>query len=174
MTTIFVTHDQEEANAICDRIAVLADGVVQQVGRPDELYDNPKNEFVARFLGSANMLDGRVVREGGGPQFVLQDGHVLGPVNADFEGPAVLVFRPQFVTVRAPDAPVPDDEIHFTARIVSAEFLGHTLRYRAEVWGTSVLLDEMHLRGGKRRQAGDTVLCRLPRDQALILRSDAS
>jgi iron(III) transport system ATP-binding protein len=174
ITTIFVTHDQEEANAICDRIAVLADGVVQQVGRPDELYDNPKNEFVARFLGSANMLDGRVVREGGGPQFVLQDGHVLGPVNADFEGPAVLVFRPQFVTVRSPDAPVPDDEIHFTARIVSAEFLGHTLRYRAEVWGTSVLLDEMHLRGGKRRQAGDTVLCRLPRDQALILRSDVS
>jgi iron(III) transport system ATP-binding protein len=172
ITTIFVTHDQEEANAICDRIAVLADGVVQQVGRPDELYDNPKNRFVARFLGSANMLDGRVVADMGKPTFVLNNGQAIGRVNADFEGAAVLVFRPQFVSVTSPGAPVQDDEIHFTARIVSTEFLGHTLRYRAEVWDTSVLLDEMHLRGGTRRQPGDTVLCRLPRDQALLLRSE--
>ncbi len=170
ITTIFVTHDQEEANAICDRIAVLADGVVQQVGRPDELYDNPKNRFVARFLGSANMLDGRVVRQDGKARFALADGHAIGVVNADFEGPAVLVFRPQFVSVTTPGAAVAEDEIHFTAKIVSAEFLGHTLRYRAEVWGTSVLLDEMHLRGGARRQPGDTVLCRLPRDQATLLK----
>jgi iron(III) transport system ATP-binding protein len=174
ITTIFVTHDQEEANAICDRIAVLADGVVQQVGCPDELYDNPKNAFVARFLGSANMHDGRIVREAGEPTFLLDDGHAIGRVSADFEGPALLVFRPQFVSILPPHAPFSDDEIHFTARIVSAEFLGHTIRYRAEVWGTSVLLDEMHLRGGKRRQPGDVVLCTLARDQALILRSGVS
>jgi iron(III) transport system ATP-binding protein len=172
ITTIFVTHDQEEANAICDRIAVLADGVVQQIGRPDELYDNPKNPFVARFLGSANMLEGRIARQDGRAVFVLADGHAIGAVRADFEGPAVLVFRPQFVSVTSLGAPVPEDEIHFSAKIVSAEFLGHTLRYRAEVWGTSVLLDEMHLRGGTRRQPGDTVLCRLPRDQATLLRNE--
>ena len=60
LTTIFVTHDQEEANTICDRIAVMDDGVMQQVGTPMELYDRPANLFVANFLGTANILEGRV------------------------------------------------------------------------------------------------------------------
>ena len=64
LTTIFVTHDQEEANTICDRIAVMNDGVIQQVGTPMELYAKPANLFVANFLGTANILPGRVVRNG--------------------------------------------------------------------------------------------------------------
>ena len=61
ITTIFVTHDQEEAMTICDRIAVLDQGVIQQVGTPLELYDRPANRFVAQFVGSVNLLarDGR-------------------------------------------------------------------------------------------------------------------
>ena len=58
LTTIFVTHDQEEANTICDRIAVMEAGVIRQVGTPMELYERPANLFVASFLGSANILDG--------------------------------------------------------------------------------------------------------------------
>ena len=58
ITTIFVTHDQEEANTICDRIAVMKDGVIQQVGTPMHLYEHPANLFVAGFLGTANILDG--------------------------------------------------------------------------------------------------------------------
>jgi len=60
LTTIFVTHDQEEANSTSDRMAVLDKGVIQQIGRPQDLYDRPDNLFVARFLGTANVLDGRV------------------------------------------------------------------------------------------------------------------
>jgi iron(III) transport system ATP-binding protein len=56
ITTIFVTHDQEEAMTICDRIAVLDQGVIQQVGSPIELYDRPVNRFVAKFVGSVNLL----------------------------------------------------------------------------------------------------------------------
>ncbi|CAI8042682.1 Spermidine/putrescine import ATP-binding protein PotA [Geodia barretti] len=58
LTTIFVTHDQEEANTISDRIAVLDEGILQQVGSPMDLYDSPVNRFVADFLGTANLLDG--------------------------------------------------------------------------------------------------------------------
>ncbi len=65
ITTIFVTHDQEEANTISDRIAVMNDGVVQQVGTPMELYEKPANLFVAGFLGTANILDGTIVGQGG-------------------------------------------------------------------------------------------------------------
>ena len=59
LTTIFVTHDQEEANSICDRIAVMNEGAIQQVGTPMELYERPANLFVAGFLGTANILEGR-------------------------------------------------------------------------------------------------------------------
>jgi iron(III) transport system ATP-binding protein len=61
LTSIFVTHDQEEANTICDRIAVINEGVVQQVGTPMEIYERPANLFVAGFLGTANILEGRVI-----------------------------------------------------------------------------------------------------------------
>ncbi|MCM1039071.1 MAG: ABC transporter ATP-binding protein [Ruminococcus sp.] len=62
VTTIFVTHDQEEAMSISDRIVVMKDGVVQQIGRPQEVYDEPKNLFVAKFLGTppVNVFEGKV------------------------------------------------------------------------------------------------------------------
>ncbi|MHA2302949.1 MAG: ABC transporter ATP-binding protein [Candidatus Thorarchaeota archaeon] len=61
ITTIYVTHSQDEAFAISDRVAILNEGVVNQVGQPEELYDKPANEFVAGFLGSGNVLTGLVV-----------------------------------------------------------------------------------------------------------------
>ncbi|MHA2140782.1 MAG: ABC transporter ATP-binding protein [Candidatus Thorarchaeota archaeon] len=61
ITTIYVTHSQDEAFAISNRVAILNDGVVNQVGHPEELYDRPANEFVASFLGSGNVLTGLVV-----------------------------------------------------------------------------------------------------------------
>ena len=64
LTTIFVTHDQEEANTTSDRMAVLDEGVIQQVGAPVELYDKPSNLFVANFLGTANVLQGKMSGEG--------------------------------------------------------------------------------------------------------------
>jgi sulfate/thiosulfate transport system ATP-binding protein len=62
VTTVFVTHDQEEAMEVADRIVVLAGGLVEQVGSPHEIYENPANEFVMTFLGSVTRLDGRLVR----------------------------------------------------------------------------------------------------------------
>ncbi len=58
ITTIFVTHDQEEAMTICDRIAVMDQGVIQQIGTPIELFDHPLNRFVAQFVGSVNLFEG--------------------------------------------------------------------------------------------------------------------
>ncbi|MHA2026103.1 MAG: ABC transporter ATP-binding protein [Candidatus Thorarchaeota archaeon] len=60
ITTIYVTHSQDEAFAISDRVAILEDGIVSQVGTPEELYDSPANDFVARFLGSGNVFLGEV------------------------------------------------------------------------------------------------------------------
>jgi len=72
ITTVFVTHDQEEAMSISDLIVVMKDGVVQQIGKPQEVYDDPKNLFVAKFLGTPpiNVFDGRV---SGGKVFIGED-----------------------------------------------------------------------------------------------------
>ncbi|MHA1851240.1 MAG: ABC transporter ATP-binding protein [Candidatus Thorarchaeota archaeon] len=66
VTTIYVTHSQDEAFAISDRVAIINDGRIEQVGTPEELYDQPANEFVARFLGSGNVLQGTVKQVEGG------------------------------------------------------------------------------------------------------------
>src|SRR5258707_11190392 len=60
ITTILVTHDQREAMTIADTIVVMADGVVQQIGRPTEIYRNPANRFVAGFIGQSNLLDAEI------------------------------------------------------------------------------------------------------------------
>ena len=102
ITTIFVTHDQEEANTVCDRIAVMKDGVIQQVGTPMDLYEHPANLFVAGFLGTANILDGRVERAGEVAAFVLADGTRV-PLQKSQAAPdqARLVFRPQYASICA-------------------------------------------------------------------------
>jgi spermidine/putrescine ABC transporter ATP-binding subunit len=64
VTVIYVTHDQEEALVMSNRIVVMADGAIQQVGRPEELYQRPANRFVADFIGEANIVDGQVVATG--------------------------------------------------------------------------------------------------------------
>jgi ABC-type Fe3+/spermidine/putrescine transport system ATPase subunit len=74
ITTIYVTHSQDEAFAISDRVAILNDGLVIQVGTPEELYDNPANEFVARFLGSGNILAGEVTEVSGKHLMVTVNG----------------------------------------------------------------------------------------------------
>jgi iron(III) transport system ATP-binding protein len=84
LTTIFVTHDQEEANTICDRIAVMETGVIRQVGTPMELYERPDNLFVAGFLGSANILEAEA-----GKRLVFRPQHAtLAPIaGATMSGP---------------------------------------------------------------------------------------
>ena len=60
VTTLYVTHDQEQAMSMCDRIAVMNDGVVEQVGTPSGIYESPENAFVANFIGTSNLLTGRI------------------------------------------------------------------------------------------------------------------
>jgi iron(III) transport system ATP-binding protein len=77
ITTIYVTHDQEEALAISDRIAVMKDGVIQQVGTPREIYLRPSNVFVSTFIGHSNIMDAKVVTVGGTKHVEFTDGYKI-------------------------------------------------------------------------------------------------
>ncbi|WP_286192072.1 ABC transporter ATP-binding protein [Roseomonas genomospecies 6] len=161
LTTIFVTHDQEEANTICDRIAVMEDGIVQQVGTPQELYDHPANLFVANFLGTANVLEGQVrALDGGGAAFVV-DGIAPIPLPQGVEPGAEgkLMFRPQNLSIRQGDEPVRPGHVRLTGVVRHREFLGASIRYAVDIGGQQVQVDAPH-------QAGDALL---PTDRSITL-----
>ncbi|MDQ7977408.1 sulfate ABC transporter ATP-binding protein [Paraburkholderia sp. SARCC-3016] len=90
ISTIFVTHDQEEALEVADRIVVMNHGHVEQVGSPQDVYDHPQTSFVYEFLGAANRLHGSVDRRG----FVVDGAAQPIAVDAGFEGPALAYVRP--------------------------------------------------------------------------------
>ncbi len=110
-TTVYVTHDQIEAMTMADKIVVMRDGVVEQIGAPLDLYDRPDNVFVAGFIGSPamNFLPGRIEAGDGAPAFRSEGGLVL-PVGADFARfsgiPVMLGLRPEHITVSPDGAPV--------------------------------------------------------------------
>ncbi|WP_054312324.1 ABC transporter ATP-binding protein [Mesorhizobium sp. 1M-11] len=138
LTTIFVTHDQEEANTVCDRIAVFNEGRIQQVGTPMGLYERPANLFVANFLGTANLLEGKIRGEGNARSFeVAGAGSIPIPAGVDVPESAKLVLRPQYATIGLDAA----DSVSLPGRIVHREFLGATVRYGVQVGGAMVLID---------------------------------
>ncbi|MBX9945362.1 MAG: ABC transporter ATP-binding protein [Reyranella sp.] len=143
LTTIFVTHDQEEANTICDRIAVMDAGTIRQVGTPMELYEKPANLFVASFLGSAN---------------ILGDGHGIS-VPAGKR----LVFRPQHASLS------PVDGAALRGPVTHREFLGAAVRYSVRVGDNEILVEAPFQSGGELRAVGDRVGVALPPERMLYL-----
>jgi iron(III) transport system ATP-binding protein len=158
ITAIYVTHDQEEANAIADRIAVLDQGRIQQIGTPVELYDHPANRFVATFLGTANLIDGRV--EPGG-RFVA-DGIALDGINGP-AGPACVSVRPQDVTVTQSGQGT-------GAEIIAREFLGGFVRYRMRTGTQEIVVDVPHRRDGAAHEVGAQVGLVIDPRQIAVLR----
>ena len=135
ITTIFVTHDQEEAMTTADRMAVLDRGVVQQIGTPADLYDLPVNPFVANFVGTMNVLAARVTRTPGATELAV-------------EGVGMLAsFRPQHVQVVGSGGPRDPDLAWLAGTVKSSEFLGEMVRYRVSVGDHTIVADQAHEAG---------------------------
>jgi iron(III) transport system ATP-binding protein len=157
LTTIIVTHDQEEANTISDRVAVMNGGKIQQVGTPTELYERPANLFVAQFLGTANVLEGRVETAGGQRVFKVGEGIALPiPPGADVPEGARMVFRPQhaFLSVNSSAAP---GEAVIPGVVSDREFLGSIVRYAVRIGGHEVWVDAPFESGDQLHGAGTPV-----------------
>ncbi len=108
ITSLYVTHDQEEALAISDRVIVMNGGRIEQIGAPEAIYNRPASHFVADFVGSANLIRGSVAdRRGREVIFRLENGQALTllPAVAPEAGATVLVLRSAYVSLGAPGAP---------------------------------------------------------------------
>jgi iron(III) transport system ATP-binding protein len=138
VTTVFVTHDQDEALSMSDRVVVMNGGTVLQVGTPEDIYRRPAELFVADFVGSINVLPGETVSADGTTAAVRIPGTdrpllVASPVRAT--GPVDLVVRPEQVVVHGRPADAPADSNVVPARVLDRAYLGDHYRYRLDVGG---------------------------------------
>jgi len=123
MSAVLVTHDQEEALSIADRLAVVRDGRIEQTGTPEEVYHRPRTAFVAGFLGRTNLLTGRA--EGRTAATPLGPVSLLEPAR----GTVTLSLRPEHLRLRAAGTPGPGP----TGRVLARQFKGHDMTYRIRV-----------------------------------------
>ena len=136
ITAIFVTHDQEEALSMSDRIVVMNAGAVEQIGTPQEVYETPATAFVADFLGKANMLAGTVSRSGQATAVALATGQtveVACPRPLAQGSKVTVVVRPQKLSVGAVGAN------RLTGRVVSASYLGGSAIYEIDIGGKTLI-----------------------------------
>jgi iron(III) transport system ATP-binding protein len=133
ITSLYVTHDQEEALAISDRVIVMSGGRIEQIGAPEAIYNSPANPFVADFLGSANMIHGAVTGPSGdGVMFRAKNGHELAlrPATAPGSDATMLVLRSAYVSLDhgdAGDAPNSVDAV-VHRRMFHGDFIQYVLQ----------------------------------------------
>jgi putative spermidine/putrescine transport system ATP-binding protein len=151
ITFVFVTHDQDEALSLCDRLAVMRDGRVEQVGEASEVYERPKTRFVAEFVGTSNVLSGEAAQA------------ILGE-------PRTVSVRPEKVRVLRGDDPGGTGDVRVDAVVREVVYVGSETRLVAEAHGstlTALLLNVSAEGAGVRR--GDRVTFAWPRSATNVI-----
>ncbi len=169
ITTLYVTHDQAEAMVISDRVAVLRDGRVVQVGAPQELFERPRTRFVAEFIGKTNLID--AIAEG--PGTVARGGLRLR-VAADGltpRVPAVVSIRPHQIALgRTPPSEATGLNV-LNGSVIRASYLGDTVDYQIRLDGSDVVL-RVTGPAPARARAGEPVAVTVPPEACVLLPAD--
>ena len=167
ITSIFVTHDQEEALSISDRIVVLNEGRVEQIGTPSGVYNFPRTRFVASFVGTLNLLSGVVVDAASGRIAVgnqqLVTSHAMQGASAGQT--RSLAIRPEAIVFEAPQP----GRNSLAAKVDEVNFLGAIVRIRARLENTVVSLDVFNDPNQTLPQRGSDVTLGFSRENLLVL-----
>jgi iron(III) transport system ATP-binding protein len=167
LSVLYVTHDQAEALAMSDRILVMQAGVVLQEGKPLDIYRKPKTQFVANFIGNANLFEGRLLSHSGEMGDVeTQHGRLKCLLSKDFkDGDQVLIStRPE--EVRLFKQKPPDGENVFCGKVAKLTFLGDCLDCRVELESDLV---RAKLQPDLIYQEGESVFVHLPSEKTLAI-----
>ena len=163
-TFVYITHNLEEAMVMSDRIGVMYEGALIQVGTPDVIYEKPATFFVSQFMGEINQID--VKRDDKGGYFApdLKNAvHLPAKVGQDFAG-GRLALRPESVLIARPDelaaAPDAGDRSNlFEGRVEDVYLLGSRRQYHVRVGGKALLVEEKNFAGREEKAVGETVQC---------------
>jgi ABC-type Fe3+/spermidine/putrescine transport system ATPase subunit len=136
ITTIFVTHDQEEALTMSDRIAVMDHGAIVQYGTPMEVYDQPKTTFVASFIGNSNLFKGSLQKDDEG-QPIFEAAQIRFPLPPEFNGragePLNLLLRPEHLTLKPIETRDPQEKLGVQGTITFVTLLGLSIEYEVKL-----------------------------------------
>ena len=166
ITTIFVTHDQEEALSMSDRVVVMNGGIADQIGTPFQIYNRPATRFVAGFVGSLNVFDA-VVQDPGTGVVTLGDTSVTlrQPLPHPAGSRIAIALRPEAAQLGR----VPGHEVVLQSRIAQVHFIGSVIRIKAEVAGSTLLLDTFNRGNTPPPVVGDRVEVSLSAGDFIIL-----
>ncbi len=156
ITFIFVTHDQEEALSMSDTIVVMNQGYIQQIGTPEDVYNEPENAFVADFIGDSNIIDGVMVRD----KLVRILGREYPCVDVGFppESPVDVQIRPEDITLDAPQ------EDSLNGVVTSVVFWGMSYDIQVSAGGIDWLIQSIH-----KREVGEKVSLHLDPENIQIM-----
>ena len=175
ITFVYVTHDQGEALALSDRIAVMNDGKILQVGTPSEIYDLPQSRFVADFIGTSNFLEGTLITQN---EITLATEPPLKIVNKPknnmpIDMPVTVAIRPERIDLRM--TPTSDVVNRLKGVIQDESYLGTTFQYTVQTdYPTPLIVHQQNTGGTDRHrfQRGDTVYLQWTPENAIVLKTD--
>jgi iron(III) transport system ATP-binding protein len=174
ITTVYVTHDQEEAMAVSDRIAVMNQGSVVQIGTAEDLYHRPASSFVAQFVGRVNLLDGRVVDIAGDTARIAAMGGIITakavPAGLARGEVVHVVLRPEAIQVERDGAA----NAALQATVVSCTFLGEKIEYLLRCGDTTLQMVRYNAGPGEVIPEGATVTLRVVEDAVAVLPGGAA
>jgi putative spermidine/putrescine transport system ATP-binding protein len=167
ITTIYVTHDQEEALSLSDRVVVMSEGRVEQIGTPFEIYNFPRTAFVASFVGTLNILRGRVADPARGT--IVVDGQEVvasrGLEHARAGEMCSMALRPEVVSL----GEAASDGNHMQGMVEDVNFLGSIVRIRLRFKENAISLDIFNNPRLSMPQRGQTLTVSFPREAVLVL-----
>ena len=174
LTFVVVTHDQEEAMTVADRIGVMNGGQLAQVATPSSIYEHPNSRWVAGFIGDVNLIEGRIVSSGGGHTDIEsgEAGHVRvsGSVDAPVGAMAAVAVRPEKIQIDAANSALGENA--FAGRVQEIGYLGSTSIYKVRLdngldWKVSVA--NRARRSEPAFAAGDRVRVSFPPEAGVVL-----
>ncbi|MGY5775551.1 ABC transporter ATP-binding protein [Rhizobium sp. LEGMi135b] len=167
ITTVFVTHDQEEALSISDRIVVMNAGRADQIGTPFEIYNTPATRFVASFVGTLNLIEGKVVDPDSNRIMIGDQGVTLKQSVTTYKpGDTVsLALRPEAGSL----AESAKGDTALTGEVSSAHFLGSVIRTRMNVAGNTISFDMFNSPGMMPPSVGEKVTLRFASSDLLVI-----
>jgi putative spermidine/putrescine transport system ATP-binding protein len=170
ITTVYVTHDQEEALSLSDRIVVMSEGRIEQIGTPFEVYNFPTTGFVASFVGTLNVLPAQVINQGTGRVSISgQEFRIARPVNARDGSTISLAVRPEMVSLGEGGG-----ENILRGTVADVSFLGSIVRIRVEIAeGVVITVDEFNEPTLVLPELGAPIAISFPADGPLVLESTA-
>jgi spermidine/putrescine transport system ATP-binding protein len=174
ITFVYVTHDQEEALTMSDQIAVLAEGRVEQVGPPQDIYSAPATTFVAGFMGAANIFDAEVLEAGGGTAVCAALDTRLGAAvdGSAVPGVAAIVIRPERIVLQEPGEPINHDRNVIGGVVSQVVYLGSTTQVHVDVGAPTPLIVEVANHAGPHsvtHEPGARVCCVCTQDAVRVL-----